>query len=108
MDLEDVLKVAPAVGVVIGLGIYSARQKRAAAAMSEKIRAELSGVDSLALPELVTRLGFKDGFYNRGKVMNVINPMVTAGEILSEEPPGTTIADRLSVLRFRLRAKPVA
>jgi hypothetical protein len=30
--------------------------------------------------------------------------MVASGEIIQEEPPGTTIKNRLSVLRFRLRA----
>ena len=96
----------PFVGVAIGLGIHFARQRRFSAVMIDKIRVALADVDSLALPELVTRVGLRDGFLGRGKLMNVIHPMVASGELLQEEPPGTTMRTRLGVLRFRLRAKP--
>ncbi len=102
MEFEDVLKVAPVVGVAIGLAMYRARQSRVAGGMSDRIRKELAGVDSLSLPDLVTRLGMRDGFMSRGKVMTIINPMVAAGEVVQEEPPGTTVKTRLGVLRFRL------
>jgi hypothetical protein len=91
-------------GVGIGLGIYLALQRRRSANVGEKVRTELAGAKSLSLPELVTKLGMRDGFYNRGKVLNVLNPMVARGELLQEEPPGTTFKNRLSVLRFRLPA----
>jgi hypothetical protein len=107
MDFDDVLKIAPVVGVIIGMGIYQARQRTVATNMAEKIRNELASADSLSLPELVTRLGFKDGFINRGKVVNVLNPMVMSGELDKEEPPGTTMKNRLSVMRFRLRSRGV-
>ncbi len=106
MDFEDVLKLAPVVGVVVGLGIFYARQGKVTARLRDQIRAELSTVESLSLPELVTRAGLRDGFMSRGKLMNIINPMVASGELSQEEPPGTTIKNRLSVLRFRLRTKP--
>ena len=95
------LKIAPVVGVSVGLAIHFARQQRIAATMGDKIRAELAQTESLSLPELVRRVGLRDGFISRGKVMNVLGPMVAAGEIVQEEPPGTTIKTRLSVLRFR-------
>jgi hypothetical protein len=103
--MDDLLRIAPAIGIAIGLGIYYARQGKVADDFEAKIRAELAGVDSLALPELVTRVGLKDGFMSRGKLMNVLNPMVASGELVQEEPPGTTMKDRLGVIRFRLAAK---
>lgn len=105
MELEDVLKLVPAVGVAIGLGIFYSRQNKLSANLGDKIRAELLSTESLSLPELVVRVGLKDGFISRGKVMNVINPMVASGELSQEEPPGTTMKNRLGVLRFRLRTK---
>jgi hypothetical protein len=108
MALDDLLKLAPAVGVALGLAIFFARQRRTAATMAEKVRAALQTEDSLSLPEIVTRVGLTDGFMNRGKVVNLLNPMVTSGELLQEEPPGTTFKNRLSVLRFRLRSKVAA
>ena len=69
----------------------------------DRIRAELGTAESLTLPGLVTRLGMSDGFMNRGKVMAAINPLVAAGELAQEEPPRTTVTERLSVLRFRLK-----
>ncbi|MFI5298354.1 MAG: hypothetical protein ACHREM_09670 [Polyangiales bacterium] len=104
MDLSSALTIAPAVGVSVGLAIHFARQQRIAAGLGDKVRTALATVDSLTLPELVTRVGLSDGFINRGKLMNVLAPMVAAGELTQEEPPGTTIKTRLSVLRFRRRA----
>lgn len=103
MDAGAVVAVAAGVGVAVGLGIHFARTSKKNAAMAERIREELRGAESIALPDLVTRLGLPDGFMSRGKVMAVLNPMVAAGEVLQEEPPGTTVKDRLSVLRFRLK-----
>lgn len=103
MDIANVVTVASAAGVAIGLGIYSARQKKDSAGMSDKIRQALTSAESLTLPELVAHVGLNDGFMSRGKVMAVLNPMVASGELLQEEPPGTTAKDRLSVLRFRRR-----
>ena len=106
MELEDVLRMVPAVGVAIGLGLFYARQNKQSAGMADKIRAELSATESLSLPELVVRVGLKDGFLSRGKLMNVLNPMIASGELSKEEPPGTTMKNRLGVLRFRRNAKP--
>jgi hypothetical protein len=102
MSLETVLPLATGIGVGLGVVIHFARQRRLSAALGEKIFAALREEESLALPDLVTRVGMRDGFLNRGKVINVINPFVASGQILQDEPPGTTVRNRLSVLRFRL------
>lgn len=101
----DIIPIASGIGVAIGLVIHFSRQSRVAAQLEPKIRAELSQHESLTLPELVQRLGMSDGFMNRGKVMNLLNPMVASGELIQEEPPGTTMKTRLSVLRFRLKQR---
>lgn len=106
MSLQDALVIAPGLGVGIGLAIHFARQRSMNAKLTTKILSELSKNESLTLPELVTRAGLRDGFLNRGKLMNAINPMVSSGQLSQEEPPGTTMKNRLSVLRFRLRALP--
>jgi hypothetical protein len=93
----------PLVGVTIGLILYFTRQRRRSVEVGTKVRIELSKAESLTLPELVMRLGMQDGFLSRGKVMNVLNPMVASGELMQEEPPGTNFTNRLGVLRFRLR-----
>lgn len=102
MAFDNIISIASGVGIVIGLSIHFMRQRQQGAILGEKILKELRGTDSLALPELVTRVGMRDGFINRGKIINVLNPMVASGQVLQEEPPGTTIKNRLSVLRFRL------
>ncbi len=97
------LVLGSTVGIVVGLLYFGRMQAQRGREWGAKITQALSSAESLALPELVTRLGLEDGFVSRGKVMAVINPMVARGELLQEEPPGTTVANRLSVLRFRLR-----
>jgi hypothetical protein len=96
------VSLGSALGIIIGLTLYFRTQKRRSASMGARIRSELATAESLTLPELVAKVGLRDGFLSRGKVMNVVNPMVAAGELLQEEPPGTTMKTRLSVLRFRL------
>lgn len=103
MAFGSVLGLAAVVGVGAGLAVHFARQSKIDKELAGRIRAELNAAESLTLPELVTRLGMKDGFYSRGKLMGAINPLVAAGEITQEEPPGTTVQTRLSVLRFRLK-----
>ncbi len=108
MNFDDILKLAPALAVGIGLAIFFVRQSRQNATLGAKLREQLATAESLALPELVTRIGMKDGFMNRGKVINALGPMVSSGEVIQEEPPGTTVKNRLDVLRFRLKSKPSA
>src|SRR5689334_4427498 len=103
MSFDSVLLAAPGIGVGIGLAIHFARQRKQNALLHEKILAELAKEESLTLPELVTRCGMKDGFLNRGKLINALNPLVASGQLTQEEPPGTTMKNRLSVLRFRLK-----
>lgn len=104
----DIVTLAPAAGVALGLGIYFARSAKKGLALESRIREELtrarsSGGEPLALPSLVQRIGLSDGFLNRGKVMSALAPMVASGEVLQEEPDGTTMTNRLESLRFRLR-----
>ncbi len=105
MAFENVIGVASGVGITIGLSIHFMRQRRQAAVLGEKILAELQAVESMALPELVTKVGMRDGFINRGKLIQVLGPMVSKGLLVQEEPPGTTVKNRLSVMRFRLASK---
>jgi hypothetical protein len=105
--MNAVLVIAPTVAIVVGLLVFGRMQARRAREWGARITQALSEPESLALPQLVTKLGLEDGFISRGKVMAVINPMVARGELRQEEPPGTTMANRLQVLRFRLnRAQP--
>lgn len=104
----DLFTLAPAVGVALGLGIYYSRNAKSGIALETRIREELAkartcGGEPLALPAIVQRVGLSDGFLNRGKVMSALAPMVASGEVLQEEPEGTTVRNRLEVLRFRLR-----
>lgn len=103
MSFDPVLLAAPGIGVAIGLGIHLARQRRQNEQLHAKILAELNKEGSLTLPELVTRCGMRDGFLNRGKLISALNPLVASGQLTQEEPPGTTMKNRLSVLRFRLK-----
>lgn len=105
MAIENIIGVASGVGVTIGLSIHFMRQRRQAAVLGEKILAELRAVESMALPDLVTKMGMRDGFINRGKLIQVLGPMVSKGLLVQEEPPGTTVKNRLSVMRFRLANK---
>jgi len=100
--MDQILAIAGGVAVALGLGVYLARQAKQNAKLQEEIRAQLARQDTISLPDLVTRLGMKDGLMARGKVMNAINPLVASNDVLVEEPPGTTAANRLSVLTFRL------
>jgi len=100
--VEQIVAIAGGVGVALGLGIFLARQAKQNAKLREEIRAQLGREATVSLPELVTRLGMKDGLMARGKVMNAINMMVASKDVVVEEPPGTTVSNRLSVLTFRL------
>lgn len=105
MELSAV-SIGAVVGVTVGLAIHFVRQARLSAKIESSILQALEAVESLTLPELVVHAGLRDGFLSRGKVMNAIHPLVAAGILLQEEPPGTTMKNRLSVLRFRLKARP--
>ena len=76
MSFDNAIMWAPGIGVGIGLAIHFARQRTQNANLGDKIVAELGKEESLTLPELVTRCGFKDGFLNRGKLLNALNPLV--------------------------------
>lgn len=103
MGLSEIFTYAPAIAVVLGLSIYVVRQNRKSIAMAARIREELGRVDSMTLPDLVEKIGLEDGFFNRGRVISTLNPMVASGEVIQEEPEGTTMANRIVSLRFRLR-----
>jgi len=100
--MEEII-TAVAIGIGIGFLIFHRRKSRADAPNKEKILAMLQEHGSLALPEIVTSLGLKDGLINRGKIMSIINPLVASGELAQEEPPGTTVRNRLEVLRFSIK-----
>lgn len=104
----DLVTLAPAVGVALGLGLYYARTSKKELDLEARLRdaltqARASGEEPIPLPALVVRVGLSDGFLGRGKVMSVLAPMVASGEVIQEEPEGTTVKNRLEVLRFRLR-----
>ncbi|MEO6954017.1 MAG: hypothetical protein ABI321_19600 [Polyangia bacterium] len=98
--MDEVIGIATGVSVGIGLAIVFYRQHKESTAALPRIMEALRESGSLTLPELVVKLGMKDGFMNRGKVVNLLNPVVARGELVQTEPPGTTMKDRLSVMRF--------
>jgi hypothetical protein len=100
MNLEAVLTVGPVVGVGVGLAIRYARQRRSGAALGERVLSELVRTDSVSLPELAPRVGLRNSFVARGRLMHVLQPMIANGLVLEEEPRGTRSLKRL---RFRLR-----
>jgi hypothetical protein len=108
MGPEAFVSAAAAVGVTVGLVLQQSRQRAQVEAWKTKIVAEIGAAGALTLPELVVKLGLKDGFMSRGKVMTVLNPLVASGQLTQEEPPGTTMKNRLSVLRFSAGVAPRA
>ncbi|MBM9578096.1 hypothetical protein JWG45_13140 [Leptospira sp. 201903070] len=58
---------------------------------------------ALALPELVKRIGLKDSFLNRGKVIQAIAPMISRGEVIEIDDPNATVKNRLDLKQFRLK-----
>lgn len=57
----------------------------------------------MTLPELVKRIGLKDSFMNRGKVIQAIAPMVSRGEVVEIDDPNATVKNRLELKQFRLK-----
>ena len=98
----EMVGIASGIGVAIGMAIVAMRNNKKAAVAEPQIVAALKEKGSLTLPELVVMLGLKDGFMSRGKVVNILNPLVAKGLLVQTEPPGTTMKNRLSVLTFRL------
>ncbi|EMY77085.1 hypothetical protein LEP1GSC060_2090 [Leptospira weilii serovar Ranarum str. ICFT] len=67
------------------------------------IRKELEAAGGvLALPELVKRIGFKDSFYNRGKVILLIAKMVSSGEVIEDNNRYASIENTLNLRKYRL------
>lgn len=96
------MEIVAGIGSVLGLVIFFTLQAKKQKAMRGKIL-EILADGERKLPDIVTGLGMKDGFYNRGKAMNTIQMMVTSGELYQTEPPGTTIKNRLDVLSFGIK-----
>ncbi|MDV6236284.1 hypothetical protein CH379_011675 [Leptospira ellisii] len=72
--------------------------------MEPLIRKELEFAGGiLSLPELVKRIGLKDSFINRGKVIQAVAPMISRGEVLEEDDPSATVKTRLDLKKFRLK-----
>ncbi|EQA71558.1 hypothetical protein [Leptospira noguchii] len=70
------------------------------------IRQELESAGGvLTLPELVKRIGLKDSFYNRGRVLESVAPMVSRGEVIEEDNPNATIKNRLNLRKYRLTTR---
>jgi hypothetical protein len=94
--MEFIISIGTSLGVAIGLFIHFRRQAKTSKAILEKVHAALTA-EAKTLPELVLAAGLM----SRGKLMTVLNPLVASGELIQEEPAGTTIANRLSMLTFR-------
>lgn len=89
------------IAVTLALFVLARRGKKLEPLIYEQL-SQAGG--TLSLPELVTRLGFKDSFINRGKVIQAIAPMVQRGEVIEEDAPNATIKNRLELKKFRLKA----
>ncbi|MCG6192359.1 hypothetical protein LFX25_03790 [Leptospira sp. FAT2] len=88
------------IGVSLSLMLVARRGKK----LEPLIRKELEEAGGfLLLPDLVKRVGLKDSFINRGKLIQAIGPMVLRGEIIEEDDPNATIKNRLALKKFRLK-----
>ncbi|RHX84243.1 hypothetical protein [Leptospira stimsonii] len=58
---------------------------------------------TLTLPDLVKRIGLKDSFINRGKVIQAVAPMISRGEVVEIDDPNATVKNRLDLKQFRLK-----
>jgi hypothetical protein len=102
-QMNDTLMIAivSGIGVALALAIASRRGQK----LEPRIREELTAAGGvLLLPELVTRIGLKDSFINRGKVIQAIAPMVQRGEVIEEDDPSATVKTRLDLKKLRLKA----
>ncbi|RHX89472.1 hypothetical protein [Leptospira stimsonii] len=58
---------------------------------------------ALTLPDLVKRIGLKDSFINRGKVIQAVAPMISRGEVVEIDDPNATVKNKLDLKQFRLK-----
>lgn len=100
MNDSLLIGIVSGIAVALALSVVARRGEK----LAPKIRAELAAAGgTLLLPELVTRVGLKDSFLNRGKLIQAIAPMIQAGEIIEEDDPNATVKTRLDLKRFSLR-----
>ena len=99
--------------VAVQLGEFPSKEERAAIG-NEHPESALQGVTVENLtPELAQQLNMPST--TKGVVVGEVSPASRAadaglqsGDVIQEEPPGTTVKNRLDVLRFRLKSKPSA
>ncbi|MCG6169773.1 hypothetical protein LFX25_20270 [Leptospira sp. FAT2] len=100
MDDTIITSIVAGIGVALALGIVARRGKKLEPSILKELQ-DAGGV--LTLPELVKRIGLKDSFMNRGKVIQAIAPMVSRGEVVEIDDPNATVKNRLELKQFRLK-----
>jgi hypothetical protein len=101
MNDTVLIGIVSGIAVALALAVASRRGQK----LEPVIRDALTAAGGeLLLPELVTRIGLKDSFMNRGKVIQAIAPMVQRGEVIEQDDPSATVKNRLDLKKFRLKA----
>ncbi|WP_246838936.1 hypothetical protein [Leptospira yasudae] len=100
MDETTITSIAVGIGVALAFAIIARRGKKLEPLILKELQA---AGGSLTLPELVKRIGLKDSFINRGKVIQAVAPMVSRGEVVEIDDPNATIKNRLELKQFRLK-----
>ncbi|TGK33254.1 hypothetical protein EHQ12_17840 [Leptospira gomenensis] len=92
--------IVAGIGAALAVSIAARRGKK----LEPKILKELQDAGgTLTLPELTKRIGLKDSFLNRGKVIQAIAPMIARGEVVEIDDPKATVKNRLELKQFRLK-----
>lgn len=100
--MQDMVMYGIVGAVTASVAVFVA--SRRGAKLEPKIVEELQKAGgSLRLPALVTAVGLKDSFINRGKLIQAIAPLVRSGAVLEEDDPAATARTRLELKTFKLK-----
>lgn len=100
MDETTLTSIVAGIGVALAMALIARRGKK----LEPLILKELQDAGgTLTLPDLVKRIGLKDSFINRGKVIQAVAPMISRGEVVEIDDPNATVKNRLDLKQFRLK-----
>lgn len=100
MDETTLTSIVAGIGVALAIALVARRGKKLEPLILKELQA---AGGALALPELVKRIGLKDSFLNRGKVIQAVAPMISRGEVVEIDDPNATVKNRLDLKQFRLK-----
>lgn len=96
------MPLATGIGVLLGLVIQQARQKKKNAGLWEKIEPVLRGGPK-TLQEIADAVGMS-GFYARGKVVMALTEKTSNGQIeVLKAPEGTPQLEKVKFIKYRLK-----